>query len=460
VGRVHAVDLRRLEQDLALQLRRAQRRARVGGVERVARAGGQDHDPPLLEVPQRPPADERLGHRPDVQGAEHPRVDAEAGQLLPQGDGVHDRAEHAHVVGRRLVDVPGLGERRPADDVAPAHDDGELHPRRRRVADLLPDQVQLRRVDPEPARGAERLAAELEQHAGESLRSGAPRTGGGGLGGGGGAGAHRLPLDQGRRAARPRARREAGADAGHFTGPHPPGQAGEAFGRFARGVRNPRPRRRFPSLTSPGGVRRRTWSRMPPRPQSPTGSSPSNAPAPRGGRRLAAVERRLGIREGAAMGLLVSLAVHVTIILVAAVVTFSFDLSRPASDAGGAPVELAVLPESRLAELPTGEVQANVPAVETPATEAIDAIPAPEMDVDLSALTGELSELSLDVGGGSLSAGGLEALGGGGIGGEGASFFGVEASGRRFAYVVDRSGSMTGSKIERLRQELARSVNG
>jgi len=80
--------------------------------------------------------------------------------------------------------------------------------------------------------------------------------------------------------------------------------------------------------------------------------------------------------------------------------------------------------------------------------------------VDLSALTGELSELSLDVGGGSLSAGGLEALGGGGIGGEGASFFGVEASGRRFAYVVDRSGSMTGSKIERLRQELARSVNG
>src|SRR5512135_822114 len=53
VRRVHAVDLRRLENDLRADFRAAQRGGRVRGEERVAGAGGEDHDPPLLEVTQR-----------------------------------------------------------------------------------------------------------------------------------------------------------------------------------------------------------------------------------------------------------------------------------------------------------------------------------------------------------------------------------------------------------------------
>ena len=55
-------------------------------------------------------------------------------------------------------------------------------------------------------------------------------------------------------------------------------------------------------------------------------------------------------------------------------------------------------------------------------------------------------------------------LGGGGTGGGAASFFGVEARGDRFAYVVDTSGSMreatTGgkTKLERLKEELLESI--
>ncbi len=48
----------------------------------------------------------------------------------------------------------------------------------------------------------------------------------------------------------------------------------------------------------------------------------------------------------------------------------------------------------------------------------------------------------------------------GGSGSGGASFFGIEAQGSRFVYIVDVSGSMSvGGKIQSLRAELARSVN-
>ena len=48
-------------------------------------------------------------------------------------------------------------------------------------------------------------------------------------------------------------------------------------------------------------------------------------------------------------------------------------------------------------------------------------------------------------------------MGAGGSGG-GTSFFGVEAEGSRFAYIVDTSGSMVGGKLERLKRELIGSL--
>lgn len=71
---------------------------------------------------------------------------------------------------------------------------------------------------------------------------------------------------------------------------------------------------------------------------------------------------------------------------------------------------------------------------------------------------GEMPGVGPLTGAGDISGAG-EGLGGTG-GGGGASFFGVEASGSRFAYIVDVSGSMEGPRLERLKLELRRSIDG
>jgi len=52
----------------------------------------------------------------------------------------------------------------------------------------------------------------------------------------------------------------------------------------------------------------------------------------------------------------------------------------------------------------------------------------------------------------------LSGSGGGGIGKNGASFFGIIDSGYKFVYIVDRSGSMNGERLSAAKRELLRSV--
>ena len=61
IGVVDAVDLGRLEDHLGADLHGAQAGRGVGGEERVAGAGGEDHDAPLLEVARGAAADVGLG---------------------------------------------------------------------------------------------------------------------------------------------------------------------------------------------------------------------------------------------------------------------------------------------------------------------------------------------------------------------------------------------------------------
>ena len=68
---------------LGVDLERAQRRRRVGREVRVAGAGGEDHDAPLLEVADRAPADVRLGDLADVERREDARVGAVAARAPP-----------------------------------------------------------------------------------------------------------------------------------------------------------------------------------------------------------------------------------------------------------------------------------------------------------------------------------------------------------------------------------------
>ena len=84
---------------------------------------------PFLQVPAGPAADVRLGHAVGADGRHQPRVAAQRLQGVLQGQAVDHRGQHAHVVGRGLVDA-GIagGELRAAEDVAAADDDGDLHP--------------------------------------------------------------------------------------------------------------------------------------------------------------------------------------------------------------------------------------------------------------------------------------------------------------------------------------------
>lgn len=159
-------------------------------------------------------------------------------------------------------------------------------------------------------------------------------------------------------------------------------------------------------------------------------------------------------------GLGASLAIHVLLLLIAAWLTLTIraggETKGPGEDAG---VEFAMLTELELAggeaadvelSAPTPEASAEATAVELP--EGLD----PSLEV--TTLTGESADAALKLGAGQLSTTAGQGLAGGAVGG-GTSFFGVEASGRRIAYIIDRSGSMMGEKITRAQRELVESVS-
>lgn len=137
--------------------------------------------------------------------------------------------------------------------------------------------------------------------------------------------------------------------------------------------------------------------------------------------------------------------------------------SRPGSastDTGA--VEMAVLTQGELDALLGDAIDPGLPSVP-------DALPderadLPDVPVAIGdageaggepGLIGEVGEVG---GGGNIGSGG-DGLGLGGGGGGGASFFGIEATGQRFAYIVDVSASMDDVRMNALRRELIRSMD-
>ena len=86
------------QQRLGVDLEGAQGGRRVGREERVAGAGGEDHDAALLEVPHRAAADVGLGDLRDRDRRLHARDRAGALERVLERQRVQDRGEHAHVV--------------------------------------------------------------------------------------------------------------------------------------------------------------------------------------------------------------------------------------------------------------------------------------------------------------------------------------------------------------------------
>ncbi|MEL6908353.1 MAG: hypothetical protein AAFP22_23285, partial [Planctomycetota bacterium] len=162
-------------------------------------------------------------------------------------------------------------------------------------------------------------------------------------------------------------------------------------------------------------------------------------------------------RKALLIGAGISLAVHLLSMLVAALWMVRLGDAGGAEEQGGQ-VEFAIMSEAEFAAIealaadrPEISVDAELERVQLDA----DPSSAAEALDSLSELSGDLA---IEAGAGDLSDTGEGFDGGAGAIG-GASFFGLEATGRRFAYIVDKSRSMQfEGKIERVTAELIRSL--
>lgn len=166
------------------------------------------------------------------------------------------------------------------------------------------------------------------------------------------------------------------------------------------------------------------------------------------------------IRRATVIGLAVSLLVHLAGWFIAAHMRIGRgDGNSPAAMPGA--VEFAIMSEAELAELQQSSLSYDSPSVPELAQETLPEVQSLEMPTEAE-ITGSLSELvpaDLGVGAGDVSQ--SAGMGSGGSGSGSASFFGVEATGSRFVYIVDTSGSMAvGGKMQALQRELVKSVEG
>jgi len=176
--------------------------------------------------------------------------------------------------------------------------------------------------------------------------------------------------------------------------------------------------------------------------------------------------------RGSVAGVLVSFFVHGVFLLIAAVWIIGGGGGAAAGggtdrELGGGGVEMAIATETEL-----GAIADAAAGFSTPITTAEDAVAASPSDISLDAPSAETTVkwgagdggLGDGLGGAGGEGGGIcdglgDGFGGGSGSGGAAKFFGMEATGTRFAYVVDVSGSMQGPKISSLKIELIESVD-
>src|SRR5579859_763818 len=160
---INAVDFGRLEKDLRFQFAGTQGSGGVGGHERVTGPAGQNHDALLLEMPQRSSADKWLGDFVHVQGGHQAGLATDVFQRVLEGQPVHYRGQHAHVVGRRIADDRSIGrELGAAQNIAAADYHGQFHATFDDSFCLPGDAQRFVQIDAALAAGAETLATELQ----------------------------------------------------------------------------------------------------------------------------------------------------------------------------------------------------------------------------------------------------------------------------------------------------------
>lgn len=178
--------------------------------------------------------------------------------------------------------------------------------------------------------------------------------------------------------------------------------------------------------------------------------------------------RRQRAATHAALGL--SLVAHIALVVLAALF-LRVEITGAIGNGGERSVETSIelLSETELTTLEEAPL-----GVQAPSEEALPEFAPPQVDLsgglDTASPSGGAGLTDVEgLGGAGLGGAGegtgegLEdggGFGGGSGGGGGAKFFGVEARGSRFAYIVDVSGSMAGPKLDALKQELANSIDG
>jgi hypothetical protein len=166
------------------------------------------------------------------------------------------------------------------------------------------------------------------------------------------------------------------------------------------------------------------------------------------------------VRRATVVGLAASILVHLVLWFIAAHTRIGAPGEGSPAPMPGA-VEFAVMTQSELAELERATLDAELPSVPELERETLPEIESLELPTEAE-ITGSLADLTpndLGVGAGDVSQ--SAGVGEGGAGSGSARFFGVEATGSRFIYIVDVSGSMAvGGKMEALQRELVTSVEG
>jgi len=176
--------------------------------------------------------------------------------------------------------------------------------------------------------------------------------------------------------------------------------------------------------------------------------------------------RRRFIEQATIAGLGISVLVHLVLLGIALLVRIDYKFAD-AGGGGAEPVEFAIISESDLNE----EM-----AVDDEVVEFVEIVTESTVDLNLLSEVGSQQSVNdladaiapeLSVGGASISSVDMQSGSSGAGTGEGASFFGLEATGKRFAYIVDRSGSMDTylqsgemTRWELTQIELIRSVHG
>lgn len=181
---------------------------------------------------------------------------------------------------------------------------------------------------------------------------------------------------------------------------------------------------------------------------------------------LAVPEEPLGrkikrwIIRGSMTAFALSVGLHLLFLLLAAIWTLGVAHAGGSTGREAGEIDMAIMSEAELGAIEEAAMDAGSPSVGDVSEAAVtpEALEGnlPAVENSIGAAIGDIADSMSGAGG---DIGGVSGLSESGAGGGAAKFFGVEAAGTRFAYVVDISGSMQGSKLNSLKIELIESID-